>query len=68
LDVAGTIRFLLDGKVHAVADCAPTTTVLEYLRERLGRSGTKEAAPRAIAAPARWFWPNSRARTSVTGR
>ncbi len=42
MDGAGTIRFLLDGKVHAVADCAPTTTVLDYLRERLGRTGTKE--------------------------
>lgn len=37
-----TIRFLLDGEVHAVAGCTPTTTVLEYLRERLGRTGTKE--------------------------
>ncbi|HXV39374.1 MAG TPA: xanthine dehydrogenase small subunit [Steroidobacteraceae bacterium] len=42
MDGAGTIRFLLDGKVHTVTDCAPTTTVLEYLRERLGRTGTKE--------------------------
>ncbi|MGQ0383763.1 MAG: xanthine dehydrogenase small subunit [Gammaproteobacteria bacterium] len=42
MDGAGTIRFLLDGQVHEVAGCAPTTTVLEYLRERLGRSGTKE--------------------------
>ena len=37
-----TIRFLLDGEVHTVAGIAPTTTVLEYLRERLGRTGTKE--------------------------
>ncbi len=37
-----TIRFLLDGVVHTVTDCAPTTTVLDYLRERLGRCGTKE--------------------------
>ena len=42
MDGAGTIRFLLDGDVHAVADCPPTTTLLEYLRERLGRTGTKE--------------------------
>jgi xanthine dehydrogenase small subunit len=39
---AGTIRFLLDGEIHTVADCAPTTTVLEWLRERPGRTGTKE--------------------------
>lgn len=38
----GTIRFLLDGEVQEVAGCAPTTTVLEYLRDRLGRCGTKE--------------------------
>lgn len=37
-----TIRFLLDGEVHTVADIAPTTTVLDYLRERLRRCGTKE--------------------------
>ena len=37
-----TIRFLLDGEVHTVADIAPTTTVLDYLRDRLRRCGTKE--------------------------
>jgi len=37
-----TIRFLLDGEVHTVADLPPTATVLDYLRERLRRSGTKE--------------------------
>ena len=37
-----TIRFLLDGEVHTVADVAPTTTVLDYLRDRLRRCGTKE--------------------------
>ncbi len=41
-DGAGKIRFLLDGEVHEVADCIPTTTVLEFLRERLARTGTKE--------------------------
>ena len=39
---AGTIRFLLDGQVRLVADCAPTTTVLEWLRQQPGRTGTKE--------------------------
>ncbi|MCL4801065.1 MAG: xanthine dehydrogenase small subunit [Burkholderiales bacterium] len=36
------VRFVLDGEVHAVRDVAPTRTVLEYLREDLGRTGTKE--------------------------
>ncbi len=38
----GTIRFLLDNHVHEVADVAPTTTVLNYLREDLQRTGAKE--------------------------
>ena len=38
----GTIRFLLDNHVHEVANVAPTTTVLNYLREELQRTGTKE--------------------------
>ena len=37
-----TIRFLLDGEVHTVAGVSPTTTVLDYLRDRLHRCGTKE--------------------------
>ena len=36
------IRFILDGEVVSVTDVAPTTTLLEFLRERLGRTGTKE--------------------------
>ena len=36
------IRFLLDGKVLAVAPGDPTRTVLQYLREDLVRTGTKE--------------------------
>jgi xanthine dehydrogenase small subunit len=38
----GAIRFLLDGEVVRVAGLSPQTTVLEYLREHLGRTGTKE--------------------------
>ena len=34
-------RFILDGQVIE-ADVAPTTTLLQYLRETLGRTGTKE--------------------------
>jgi len=37
-----TIRFVLDGRVVEVKDVPATTTVLEYLREKLGRTGTKE--------------------------
>ncbi len=36
------VRFLLDGAIVEVANPAPTTTVLDYLRETLGRTGTKE--------------------------
>ena len=36
------IRFVLDGRVVEESGVAPTTTVLQYLRERLGRTGTKE--------------------------
>ena len=41
-DTQSSIRFILDGAVVSVADAAPTTTLLEFLRERLGRTGTKE--------------------------
>ncbi len=37
-----TIRFLMDGEVHTAEDFDPTTTVLQYLRDHLGRCGTKE--------------------------
>ncbi|HEX7951698.1 MAG TPA: xanthine dehydrogenase small subunit [Burkholderiales bacterium] len=36
------IRFILDGKVTRLDNVAPTLTLLEYLREQLGRTGTKE--------------------------
>jgi len=36
------VRFLLDGEVRTVHDVAPTRTVLQHLREDLGRTGTKE--------------------------
>ena len=36
------IRFVLDGRIVEVSDVAPTLTVLDYLREHLGRCGTKE--------------------------
>ncbi len=37
-----TIRFLLDDEVVMVADAKPTTTLLDHLRYRLRRTGTKE--------------------------
>ena len=36
------IRFALDGEIHTVAGVSPTKSVLNYLREDLGRTGTKE--------------------------
>ena len=39
---SSTVRFVLDGEVIAVPDIDPTRTVLEFLREDLGRIGTKE--------------------------
>ena len=37
-----TIRFVLDGETVELRDVDPTRTVLQYLREDLGRTGTKE--------------------------
>lgn len=37
-----TVRFLLDGAVHEIADPDPTGTVLEHVRGPLRRTGTKE--------------------------
>jgi xanthine dehydrogenase small subunit len=39
---ADSVDFVLDGRVMRVHDVPPTLTVLEYLREHLGRCGTKE--------------------------
>jgi len=36
------IRFVLDGEVITLTNVEPTRTVLQYLREDLGRIGTKE--------------------------
>jgi xanthine dehydrogenase small subunit len=36
------VRFLLEGKVQTFADADPTMTVLDWLRTRAGRTGTKE--------------------------
>ena len=37
-----TVRFILDGEVVRTSGLPPTTTVLEYLRNVAGRTGTKE--------------------------
>jgi xanthine dehydrogenase small subunit len=39
---SGAVRFVLDGEVVTVSDVEPTRTVLNFLREDLGRTGTKE--------------------------
>jgi len=39
---AAAVRFVLDDAVVEVRDAAPTTTLLQYLRDTLGRTGTKE--------------------------
>jgi len=39
---ADEVRFVLDGRIMSVMDVPPTLTVLDYLREHLGRCGTKE--------------------------
>ncbi len=36
------IRLVLDGEIVHVRDVSPQITLLEFLRERLGRTGTKE--------------------------
>ncbi|MDH3713496.1 MAG: xanthine dehydrogenase small subunit [Gammaproteobacteria bacterium] len=36
------VRFLLDGEIVSLTDIDPTRTVLQYLREDLRRTGTKE--------------------------
>jgi xanthine dehydrogenase small subunit len=36
------VRFVLDGEVIEAGTVAPTLTLLQYLREHLGRTGTKE--------------------------
>jgi len=36
------VRFMLDGQCVEAGDVPPTLTLLQYLREHLGRTGTKE--------------------------
>ncbi len=38
----GAVRFLLNGRPETVADASPTTTLLDWLREKRGLTGTKE--------------------------
>ena len=37
-----TVRFVLDDEIIELGDVPPTMTVLEYLRDVRGRTGTKE--------------------------
>ena len=41
-EVTNTVRFVLDGKIVEAQGKRRTTTVLDYLREELNRTGTKE--------------------------
>jgi xanthine dehydrogenase small subunit len=40
--MSDTVRFVLDGEIRELSDVAPTTTVLQWLRESERRCGTKE--------------------------
>ncbi len=40
--MSGTVRFVLDGEIIELDDVDPTRTVLQFLREDLRRTGTKE--------------------------
>jgi xanthine dehydrogenase small subunit len=40
--MSDSIRFVLDGEIRELRSVPPTRTVLQYLREDLGRVGTKE--------------------------
>ena len=42
LKAPAAVRYLLDGEVRTVSGIEPTRTVLQHLREDLGRTGTKE--------------------------
>ncbi len=39
---SGMVRFVLDGEIVELENVDPTRTVLQFLREDLGRTGTKE--------------------------
>ena len=41
-NASDTVRFVLDGRVVSVRGLPPTITVLEYLRNVAGLTGTKE--------------------------
>jgi xanthine dehydrogenase small subunit len=41
-DATDTVRFILDGEVIELDNVSPTRTVLQYLRDDLRRTGTKE--------------------------
>ena len=52
------IRFLLNREIRVEERLDPNLTVLDYLRRHLGKTGTRKAAPPAIAAPAPWWSAN----------
>lgn len=48
------IQFLLNQELRSEHALDPNLTVLQYLREHLGKSVPRKAAPAAIVVPARW--------------
>ena len=66
--MSDAIKFVLDGEIVDVSDVDPTMTVLQFLRRRLRRTGTRKVAQRAIAVPARWQSVSSSATRSITAR
>ena len=52
----GTVRFVLDGAIQEVAVSDPTATLLDHLRYKLGRTGTKEGCSDQSTSPrASWY-------------
>ncbi len=40
--MSDAIRFILDGNIHSIDGVKPTLTILDYVRQQLGRTGAKE--------------------------
>lgn len=62
------IQFLLDDELIQVDGLPAQTSVLDFLRTHLGRTGTKEGCASGIAAPVPSCWPKPRAKPCVTAR
>ncbi len=60
------IRIQINGTNH-ISRIPDNMTLLEYIREELGMSGTKEDAIAAIAAVALFYWMGGRLCMHYTG-